>query len=516
MSKQSKTPNGDKLRLIPKTNKPIEKSHKSTSLGPKRSSQFPVRGIMIIAAALLAGAGAFLLSPAKDAEIDRLTATPGTPQTRETAQSVSNALSFEATATQKTPGQPQTEQSPLDQAANLKAQSIAVAQSVVTAFPEEAISYALLGSAYFNVGQSEEAITHLHRCLELDPKQIDAYEILARIAYDKGNLDEAIEHCRQGLEHGGNHPMILDRLGRSLLDSGITDDAVMVLDRSSKLPSATAETFYLLGQAHLQSATFDKARESFEQAVLRSPDHTQAFFGLFTACLRQGQMDEATRFRERFLALEKENRESLTERSAEASTLSGLPLVQQTVAKTLFGAAQIFRSRGNTKRCEELLVRASTVDPNNMVSRQILESMLAQRKASSEAITIFRSLAEAQPKSSLNHLFLGRVYKHRQEFEPAKKAFRQSITLDPERAESYQGLTELYFTANREISKTPSLTRKLIELEPNHGPNYYLRAFSLIRNGDREGAIAAMERGIAIAPGNPKFENFLQKLKDSP
>src|SRR5262245_12238996 len=83
-------------------------------------------------------------------------------------------------------GQPQTE------AAGLKREAVAVARQVAEAYPGDALTYTLLGSAYYNTGQSDEATKQLRRCLELNPGLADAYDILARVAYERGELDEAV------------------------------------------------------------------------------------------------------------------------------------------------------------------------------------------------------------------------------------------------------------------------------------------------------------------------------------
>ena len=54
---------------------------------------------------------------------------------------------------------------PLEQAAAWKREALTTARDVADAYPEEAISYALLGSAYFNVGQSQEAVENLQHCI---------------------------------------------------------------------------------------------------------------------------------------------------------------------------------------------------------------------------------------------------------------------------------------------------------------------------------------------------------------
>ncbi len=246
---------------------------------------------------------------------------------------------------------------PQAEAATLKQEAVAVANQVAEAYPSDALAYALLGSAYYNTGRSEEATKYLRKCLALSPEQAEAYAILALIAYEKGNLEESVRLFQEALKRGPANPEVLNRLGRAFMDQGQTEEAIRTLQQAVRLPQPISESYYLLGQANLQSANYAQAKESFQRAIALLPDHTQAFFGLYTACQRLGQNEEAGRYRAQFQKLEAIDRRSLTERSAQEDTLTGLPLVRRTVARTFFGAAQVHRVHGQASKAAELFGR---------------------------------------------------------------------------------------------------------------------------------------------------------------
>ena len=405
---------------------------------------------------------------------------------------------------------------PLKLAADWKRTAVAVAREVVETYPEDAISYALLGSAFFNIGQSEEAVANLRRCIELDPRQTEAYEIMARVAYDKGELEEAIRLCEQGLMYNKEDLSMLNRLGQALLDLGRAGAAIRVLEQTLQLPNRTSESFYLLGQAYLQSDDYTRAMESFQGAIGLVPDHTQAFFGLFTASSRLGQVETAKMHREQFLKLETIDRQALTESSVQEDTLSGLPLVRQTVARTLLGAGQIYSLHDRTGKAEELFFMAAAIDPDNAATRAALEALLVRRDAVAEAVKIFEKFAVDQPESSLNYLFLGRLHDRLRHFNESERAYRKVQELTPEMPEGYRALIELYFRSDRKHVEARFLARRLLELEPDSGPNYYLLAFASIKNNDRNGAVEAMEKAVTLSPGNKRFQEFLRQLQKAP
>jgi len=404
---------------------------------------------------------------------------------------------------------------PQAEAADLKREAVAVAGQVAEAYPNDALAYALLGSAYYNLGRSDEATKHLKRCLELRPDQVEAYEILARVAYQKGELEETARLCREALKRGPATPDVLNRLGRTLLDLGQTDEAVRILEQDVRLPKPSSESWYLLGQAHMQSGDFAQAKDSFRRALGLLPDHTQACFGLYTACLRLGQTEEAAQYRDRFLKLEAVDRKDLTDRSAREDTLTGLPMVRETVARTLFGAAQIYRVHEQTGKAAELFRKSAALDADNPVYRSALESVYVQRKDPAEGVRVFEQLAAEQPENSLNYLFLGRLHGRLEHFEAAERSFQKVQELAPQWAEGYRALAELYLRTNQKTDQARVLAKRTIELEPS-GSHYYLLAVVCLKNNDRPGALEAVKKALALSPDERKYQQLFQQLQPKP
>lgn len=458
------------------------------------------RGLLL---GLLLGAEAFAGRPSEP----RPASAPGNAAT--TAQ----ASDPTATLVREPPGDlDRTIPRPQAEAAALKREAVAVATQVVEAYPNDALAYALLGSAYYNTGQAERAAEHLRKCLELNPGLAEAYAVLARIAYDKGEPEESVRLFRQALQRGPGNPEVLNRLGRALLDLGRTAEAVSTLEQAVALPGRTSESCYLLGQAQLQSGKPAQAKEAFQRAIALLPDHTQAFFGLYTACLRLGQTEEAGRYREQFQKLEATDRRSLTDRNAQEDTLTGLPLVGRTVARTLFGAAQVYGSHQEGGKAAGLLRRAASLDPESPMYRAALEAYYVRTQAVAEAVAVFEQLAAEQPTNSLNHLFLGRLQGRLQQFEAAERAYRKVQELAPQWAEGYRALAEFYLRANRKLAEAMRLAEQAVELEPS-GPHHYLLAVLRFRNDDRVGALKEARQAVALSPEVKDHQEFLEYLE---
>jgi tetratricopeptide (TPR) repeat protein len=394
----------------------------------------------------------------------------------------------------------------------LKREAVAVALQVAETYPNDAFAHALLGSAYYNTGRSDEASKHLQKCLELNPGLADAYDILGRVAYEKGNLEDAIRLFEEALKRGPGNPEVLNRLGRAQMDLGRTEQAVQTLEQAVRAPQPLSESYYLLGQANLQSGNPARAKESFQRAIALLSDHTQAYFGLYTACLRLGQTDEAERYRGQFQKLEAIDRRTLTDRSAQQDTLTGLPMVRATVARTFFGAAQVYRAHDQTGKSVELLRKSASLDADNPVYRAGLEAYYVQRNALAEGAAVFDQLAKEQPQNPLNYLFLGRLHDRLNQLEAAEGAYRKVQELAPQLSDGYRSQAELYLRTNRKLTEARALAQKAVDLEPS-GPHYYLLAAACVKNGDRAGALDAIKQATALDPGEKKYQELLQQLQ---
>lgn len=124
------------------------------------------------------------------------------------------------------------------ESAALKSEALAVAKQFIQKYPDDPLSHALLGSAYYNIGQADNAAPYMKRSLEQSPNQADIYEIQARIAYEKGDPEESIRLYTETLKRGPADPNILNRLGKAQLDLGQTTQAQSTFRQAVQLPEA--------------------------------------------------------------------------------------------------------------------------------------------------------------------------------------------------------------------------------------------------------------------------------------
>ncbi|MDG1891621.1 MAG: tetratricopeptide repeat protein, partial [Verrucomicrobiota bacterium] len=365
----------------------------------------------------------------------------------------------------------------------LKERALAEAEHLSKAYPSDPMTHALLGSAYYNIGRPDEASKHLKRSLELRPNMPEILSMLAKIAYERGDPRETVRLCEQITKGGRVSGECLNRLGRAQMDLGDTDKAIQTLKQSNQLTGASPESSYLLGQAYLQSRKMALAKQHFLRTVELVRDHTQAFFGLFTASQRLGQSEDAERYRLQFQRLEAMDRDQLVLENHSDENLSGLEDVRKTTAKTLFGAAQIHQANGSFPQASKLFFAAASYDSDSIAFRTSLESLHVRSGDVTAGVDVFQRLQSEDPSNPLNHLFLGRLQTRLKKADQAAKHYKEVQRLAPGWAEGYRALAELYLITRRDTESTIALIRRAVSLEAN-GANYYLLAIALQRKGN--------------------------------
>lgn len=398
------------------------------------------------------------------------------------------------------------------EATQLKAHAVAMAKSIAAEYPENALIHILLGSAYFNTGQTDMAATHLRKCLTLDNNILEAHEILTRIAYEKGNPEEAVRLCVEARNRGLSSPKLLNRLARAQMDLGQAEKSIQTLLEAIKVSHPLAESFYLLGQARMQARDYLEAKESFIRTTELIPDHTQAYFGLFTACQRLGQMEEAMEFRKTFVRLESIDRKDLNDRSSQTESLSGIAAVRETTARTLFGAGQIHQSQGAYTAAADLFYQSAALAKEDLKSRAALEAVHVQNKKLEEGAKAFERLVTNQPGNALNHFFLGRLKTRLGNSTQAESNYQKTVSLAPTWAAGHHALAELYMLTNQHLNQAEKLARRAVELEPNH-VRYYLLSAACIKNRHLQEALKAINQALTITPDDAKYRKLRDQLE---
>ena len=361
-----------------------------------------------------------------------------------------------------------------DEVAALKKEELGVARQLAQDFPHSVEPIVLMGSVQFRHGHAAAAVVLWNKALQSDPNRLGVYEDMGWFAMQKGEYEEAITHWRKALAITPRTPEIHSAIARALMGLSRHDEAIAELLKEIDI-APTAFSYFLLGQEYLQQKQYEKAKASYEKAIAAQPDMTNAYYGLFTVCTRLGQRDKAREHLTTFKELKDQDMKALKDRNDAHSDLIEM---RRDAAQTMLKAAQAYQAVGKLPRAEQLLVRATQLDPADATCQ----------------------------------LHYGALVMQMRNLPAAEQAFCKVIELAPQSSRGYSGLAHLYLQANYKLPEAGQLAEKAVEREPS-GFNYYVLAWARDRNGDRTGARAAIRKALQREPNNLRFRRVAEVME---
>ncbi len=380
---------------------------------------------------------------------------------------------------------------------------------LVDDLPNRPEAYAVAAFIFNRHGRTSEAVECWEKALQINPRFAPAYCGLGIVAADKGEYEKAVGQLRKALELdpwlGHAHSLLTD----VLLRQGKAEEALTVArDYVKHFPEA-GDSHYWLGQTYLDLGRYEEARGSHEAAVRFDPTYTAAYHSLATACARLGQREEARRHREKFAALKEQDLQEDRGRSRE---YHDLPTQQQLAASYHLAAGRVHVRFGDPQKAEAHWLRGAAVAPKLTACREALLTFYERQNRLVSAIGQLDELLALKPQNAAYWTRRGRLQTWLGDFDAAEAAFHQAVEITPEAADGYLGLVELYLQSRRKIPEAVALAEKAAGLAPSVLA-YLLLSAAREENGDRPGAISAVEQAIKLEPGNPRIREFHERLQ---
>jgi len=387
----------------------------------------------------------------------------------------------------------------------LRREQLQAADKLLADFSQNDDVVYLAGLVRNEQGDSEGAMKLWQRSLELDPTRADAHESLGYAFLLRDDYEKAEEHLRKAIEIDPKLATARFRLGAALSQQGKFADVISTLEKAGSL---SAEAHRLMGDSCQHLKQYDKARASFEAAVRLNPDFTEAYYGLSRACTQLGETDKAAEYWEKFSALKARSDDAEREKRARFAPLQ---VTRKSVAQTHTDVGRVYALLGRPAEAEQLWLRATALDPENTLCRLNLAVFYQRTGKDSEALRFYEEVAKIDPSDALVHLNLGRISLRLKQPDRAERAFAEVVRLAPNQPEGHSALAQLYLQANRNPADAVRSAEAAVKLSPDA---QYLAVLSeaRARNGDRPGALAAIDQAIDLQPANGQFQQMRETL----
>lgn len=381
--------------------------------------------------------------------------------------------------------------------------------------PESRISLAYV---QLQKGETGQAIAHLEKALQLNPRAPGADELLIQALLKEKKLDKAVQAVKMFQDKYPNDPLPYNYKGTVLLLNNDREDAKEAFLKSLQLQPGFFPAAHNLAQMAISKGDFEQARGHYRAVLKSQKNELAAFKALYDLELKAKRPDEAT----------KVLRQTLAKFPAE-------PMPAMLLARTLLSA-------NNPLQVLEVTQAAAVANPNHigLLEVRILASLAVGD--SGNALSGTQRLAQAQPNSPDSYYYQARAYALSGNARAARMALQESLKRDPAyviakaalaRLDVAEGKYEEALQLARELQKSDAKSPNgfLIEAEMQAKQKNYQGAITVLdeakkkfpaseevmalitrmrlASGDKEGAILSAVKWQQANPNQPSASRFL-------
>ncbi len=397
-----------------------------------------------------------------------------------------------------------------DNVEELNREAFQTCEQLVADLPDRPEAYAVAAFLYNRHGRADEAARYWDKALEVEPRFSPAYTGLGMIAADKGQYEKATELLRKAIQLDPTAGQAYSLLVDVLLRRSLPEEALAVARQYVERFPQAADSHYWLGQSYLDLSRYEEARKSHEEAIRCDPEYTAAYHSLSIACTRLGHRDEARKYRKRFAELKQKEMESDRGRSRQYKDLDEQ---RRLAALYHLAAGNVYSFAGNLRKAEAHWLRGAAIDPRVVACREALVKFCEQEDRLDDALEQLTALCRSEPESATYRVYKGTIEMRLGHFQAAEASLRKAVELAPDDAVAYDRLVDLHLQYGHPVADVLSVARKAAELSPS--PKRLLALSALLdKAGDRQAALAAVEKGLKLEPENQLLRKAYDQLKD--
>jgi len=157
-------------------------------------------------------------------------------------------------------------------------------------------------NAYLQRGNTEQAIVHLRRALELDPTDAAIHATLAQVFWRTGEYEMSEDHFKRALSYDPKYSRGRNNYAAFLYERGRYAEAVEQLQAvvADTLYDGRSAAFLNLGKAFQKIGRDADAEEAFKRSARMDTTQWQAVYELADASFKRGDYVAASRYYEQF------------------------------------------------------------------------------------------------------------------------------------------------------------------------------------------------------------------------
>lgn len=248
--------------------------------------------------------------------------------------------------------------------------------------------------------------------------------------------------------------------------------AIEILNKVLTANPKDAEASYLLGKAYFENEDYTNAQSAFNKGISINTKYALNYVGLGRIFQKNDNAAEAKKNFDKALELTQSNNVEVLVQVGDAYLDAG--------------------NREGINEAEKLLVKAKTLDPQNVTVYISLGDLYLKQKVDELALSNYRKAIELNKSYLTGYLRTGQLYVKDQKYNDGAAAFREALQQDSNFAPAYRELGELYYRAGK-YEEAKNNLQKFVRLTGNDVGARARYASFLYLSEDYQGALAEIE-----------------------
>ena len=338
----------------------------------------------------------------------------------------------------------------------------------------------------YAAGRLAEAERVCNQILERRPNLADAYNILGVIRNARGDPKQAVNLIARAIKMSPNTASYYSNLGEIERQRGKLPEAQIALSRALELDPKSPQACSNLGIVHFDRKEYEEAAAAYEKAIALQPIFPEAHNNLGNAYRALERPTEAIACYQR----------AVTQRE-------GYPEAYNNMATAL-------RDKEDFESAEHAYRKAISLNPAYIEAHNNLSILLLHKDRTDEALRILGDALKLDEKNFTTLINVAKVQLKRGSHAVAEQATRLAIEVEPDKAEGYSLLGQIFHELDRHDEAIAYLD-EAIRREPEAADVRSFRGVVLKSVGRLDEARDEIKKALEI---NPQLYGAYSNLND--